>query len=56
MGLFTMGLHVLSEYWVPEHVRDFLRRMGFCPAAGRHGALDPLLERLDVGKREPLRL
>ena len=24
-----MGANGLDEYWVPEHVKDYLRRMGF---------------------------
>lgn len=24
-----MGVNGLDEYWVPEHVKDYLRRLGF---------------------------
>lgn len=28
-GLIDMGVNGLDEYWVPEHVKEYLRRMGF---------------------------
>lgn len=28
-GGFRMGANGLDEYWVPEHVKDYLRRLGF---------------------------
>lgn len=27
--LLTMSLNNLEEYWVPEHVKDYLRKLGF---------------------------
>lgn len=28
-GGFSMGANGLDEYWVPEHVKDYLRKLGF---------------------------
>ena len=28
-GCFSMGANGLDEYWVPEHVKDYLRKLGF---------------------------
>ena len=28
-GGFRMSTNGLDEYWVPEHVKDYLRGMGF---------------------------
>lgn len=28
-GGFRMSINGLDEYWVPEHVKDYLRKLGF---------------------------
>lgn len=28
-GGFRMSANGLDEYWVPEHVKDYLRKLGF---------------------------
>lgn len=45
-----MGTNGLDEYWVPEHVKEYLRKLGFVLP------LDPLVGRLDERTRGVLRL
>ena len=39
-----MSTNCLDEYWVPEHVKDYLRKLGFVPSPlDDMEPLDPLV-------------
>ena len=50
-----MSVNSLDEYRVPEHVKEYLRRLGFVLPLDDHGALDSVVGRLDGGSRLPLK-
>lgn len=40
-----MSLNTVDEYWVPEHVKEYLRGLGFVLPLDGHGALDSVVGR-----------